>query len=548
MPVARRALVLLVALLALGGCGGGDDAPRADEDVVRSAGFLDPRSDLLAALSLDLGAPDWQAISTLYPKAVRLPYVREELGSTPLPPTFDGALALISSLGGLDFAKDVKPVLGGRLLVGIRTTPGDAARSPAFGATLAYTAPDGNLGRVVRRLVGDGAPPRDMPGVPGAKELAPNVAIVGGKTLVAVAPGPGDDGGAMLRERLIAGSREDVRGPDVPADASALLAAVAKPAALGALLSDAELPRAQTESTAGRALRSASARVDLDAEGLFAFARVDFDGLRAVDLPVGDATQLALPAGVGIGSASADQARTTTFMTRLARELLPRSRFVRRVERLERETGLRFEDEVLRAFAGPSLTVLRPPTDGRPQRFQARSNLRDPARMRALLPRIAPELPGILEGLQGLQSAGLAALLLLAPDAPLTPAASSLLAAVDVRPLSPPGTRAPDPLLFAVSGLDPDDRRPGPDALVYGVVGDAFVVGSTRKLALDAATLQTARGAKAGSQTRVDLPALAREVGGSALLEALATLVGPLSLQASAQGGDVVASARIATK
>ena len=36
---------------------------------------------------------------------------------------------------------------------------------------------------------------------------------------------------------------------------------------------------------------------------------------------------------------------------------------MRRVERLEAREGLRFEEEVLRQFSGPSFTVLRPGPD-----------------------------------------------------------------------------------------------------------------------------------------------------------------------------------------
>ncbi len=141
-------------------------------------------------------------------------------------------------------------------------------------------------------------------------------------------------------------------------------------------------------------------RLQLDEDAAKATARVDFEGLGAEELPLPGPGPLALAPGEGVSSASADQSRTTVFLARLARELYPDSRFVRRVERLEAREGLRFEDAVLRQFSGPSLSVLRPGRDGTFE-FGARSTLRDPAAMRALLDRIAPDLPGILEGLQG---------------------------------------------------------------------------------------------------------------------------------------------------
>ena len=99
-------------------------------------------------------------------------------------------------------------------------------------------------------------------------------------------------------------------------------------------------------------------------------------------IPAPGAGPLALPAGEGIASASANQSLTTVFLARLARELYPDSRFVRRVERLEAREGLKFEDAVLRQFSGPSFSVLRPGRDGAIA-FGARSTVRDPAEMRA---------------------------------------------------------------------------------------------------------------------------------------------------------------------
>ena len=80
---------------------------------------------------------------------------------------------------------------------------------------------------------------------------------------------------------------------------------------------------------------------------------------------------------------------------------------MRRVERSKPAEGVRFEDEVLRQFSGPSFTVLRPARRRSEVAFGARSTLRDPAAMRAQLDTLAPALPGILEGLQGLGSFGL---------------------------------------------------------------------------------------------------------------------------------------------
>jgi hypothetical protein len=110
--------------------------------------------------------------------------------------------------------------------------------------------------------------------------------------------------------------------------------------------------------------------------------------------------------------------------------------------------------------------------------------------MRELLPKLAPRLPNILRSMRGLSGEGLLGLLLLAPDAPLSPGA--LFAQIGVEPL---GGNDPQEQLYEVSGLratEPGDPVfPGPDSVVFGMIGDDFVVGSDHQAAREAATLET---------------------------------------------------------
>ena len=271
----------------------------------------------------------------------------------------------------------------------------------------------------------------------------------------------------MLREVLRGGEGGDT--PPLPEDEDALLAMRAAPRLLGLGLDREELERALRDTAAGRALRGGTARIDVTDDAVTAEAELDFEGLDDEELPLGPPGDLSLATGEAIASASANQQTTTVFLARLARELFPDSRFVTRVEAFERRSGARFEDEVLRAFAGPAATIMRIGRDGDTQ-FAARSTLRDAERMRSLLPELAPALPGILEGLQGLRTAGLSALLFVAPDAPLTPAAISILAQIRVKPVPAAGSME----LYEIRGLDRRDREPLPDSLVHGLAGDVF--------------------------------------------------------------------------
>jgi len=569
--------VALVVCVAIAGCGSGGSG-------AQSARHLDPRSDAVMVVDVDYDGDNWHQVKRLYARAIQVPGVDD--GGPATPPTLDGALGLLASWSGLSFPDDIRPLLGGTLHVGVRTEPApslsasardvlerydpdatfwgadppryfdydgkplDAARveaaqreqdlrRPATTVTAAYRVEDADaLERVLAELRGQGLESQPIEGVDDARRLADGVAVVGGDTIVAVLADDEDSSDRALRERLAA----EGPGPEVPELGGELVAARLAPTLLGAWLDAEELPRALA-STAGRALRGAELRLRLDEDAARATARVDFDGLPPDELPLPESGLLALPTGQTLASASADQSLTTTFLARVARELFPDSRFVRRVERLEAQEGVRFEDEVLRQFAGPSFTVLRPVADGDPA-FAARSTLRDPEAMRALLGRIAPALPGVLEGLQGLGSAGLAGLLFVAPDAPLTPGAFGLLAAVDVARLAGRDSEQ----LYEVRGLDPHGARPGPDQVVYGLVGDAFVVASSAELAREVATMTTEPAQQAATRIRADVPALLESAGielGDDETRVGRALVEGIEASASAEDGDVAGEAEV---
>src|SRR5205085_9426253 len=89
------------------------------------------------------------------------------------------------------------------------------------------------------------------------------------------------------------------------------------------------------------------------------------------------------------------------------------------------------------------------------------------------LPRLAPHLPRLVEGLQGLTSAGEAGLFVFAPDALTT------------RGTGVTVSRAGD--LWRVTGLTGE----GPNRLWFGVLGHVFVVASDPSLAHRVATEPT---------------------------------------------------------
>ncbi|MDA0164064.1 hypothetical protein OM076_27575 [Solirubrobacter ginsenosidimutans] len=571
-----RRLVAIIAAVAIcvasAGCGSSDGA--------ETARHLDPRSDAVVAIDLDYASANWKQVKRLYARAVREGGL--DAGEF-TPPTLNGALEALTSSTGLSFADDILPLLGGTLQLGVRTEPAPPLsasardvlerfdsnatrvtggrsryfdydgkpmdpqevesalreqdmRQPSTTVTAAYRVADADaLERALGKLRDQGLESTPIAGIDGARRLGKGVGVLGDDTLVAVLADDEDQADALLRERLKATGD----GPAMPELGESLVAAHLAPTVLGAWLDREELQRALA-STAGRALRSTEVRLKLDQEAARATALMDFEGLADDELPLPGPGPLALPSGEGVSSASADQSRTTVFLARLARELYPDSRFVRRVERLEAREGLKFEDAVLRQFSGPSFSVLRPGRDGSVA-FGARSTLRDPAAMRALLDRIAPDLPGILEGLQGLGATGLTSLLLVAPDAPLTPAAFALLAGVDVRKLAAAGSEQ----LYEVTGLE---NGSGPNRVVYGLIGDAFVVASSAELAREVAAMRTEPAPEAATRVRVDFAALLERAGGwlgEDTARAVRALVAGADVNASAKDGDVVGEAEV---
>jgi hypothetical protein len=101
--------------------------------------------------------------------------------------------------------------------------------------------------------------------------------------------------------------------------------------------------------------------------------------------------------------------------------------------------------------------------------------VRDPEGLAETMEKIAPDLGRLVEDLQGLQSTGLGALLLFAPDAP---AATSVLGSATVR------VESIGDELYRMSGL----IGPGPDAIVFGLIDDVFVVAEDEDAAQEIAT------------------------------------------------------------
>jgi len=101
-----------------------------------------------------------------------------------------------------------------------------------------------------------------------------------------------------------------------------------------------------------------------------------------------------------------------------------------------------------------------------------------------------------------------------------------------------------------VSGLRETDPNvpafPGPDTVVFGMIGDDFVVGSERQAARDAAALETEPGGvRAASVLRVPPGTLAGLLGSTEAAEVLGRTFGDLEIGFSAEPSATRAHARM---
>jgi hypothetical protein len=441
-----RVALCLVLLVLLGACG---DEPKATVNV---AGLeYVPRDAFVAAIvPTDLQGEQLQRLDRLIEPALREGDAH----------SLRDVLASFFEDGEIDFARDVEPLLGKDMVVAAWGDPDDPL------GLIALETPDGAKARaLVRKL-----------------DLHEQGRVDGDLLLIRF-DGHGE---AIQRPR----EAFDAAAFD---DEDALVRVAGDPRALTkALEVDVDLPWIQ-------ALERASATVRLGEDEITAQAHVSTrpDDLDDEDLPLasGDDAPQAGDVGGAINSANRDQSRTTVFLAQLARKAYPDSEFVAQVDSVEADLGISFEDEVLEQFNGPSASVARP--DGS---FAAVSGLDDPERMRELLPRLAPRLPDVLCGLQSLGNRGLIALLLIAPDAPLVPGTLPLLSdGIDVR-------RIPGGDLYELTGLDEGSKQFRVPRVVFGMIGDRFVVATDERRARDAAEMEVSdvEDAHGGAVARTD--------------------------------------------
>ena len=585
----RRLALLLLAAALVGGCGEDEDGDSARSTVAEAVGehvkYLDPESSAVFAVDMRYDERNWEHLRDIISRGLRA--YRDAAGpeeAAQIPPNATGALSMAASFAGLNFERDVRPLLDGYAVVSLTQRPVDplppaierlrdqdvdelstAEQGRLFEAqerqaaqaepttVLVYRTEGGNLRKLLER-VGEGERPKPLEGYDDVVTLG-GYAIVGDDTLVYVEdPLGGDDDERLLRAAL---DRAE-EGAGFPASRIAdaeNAAGLDDPFVL--MAGDTTLARASVEEPSYRraldgvpwlgAIRSLAAAIRLDDGGadLAGTVSTDARALSDDDLPLAPAGDLELPRTDLIAGASIDQSFTTTFLSRTARALFADSDFAQAVERAERDLGVAFEDEVLRQFSCPSMSRFDPGQ----RRFGARSCVEDPERMREMLPKLSKHLPRILTTMQRLDAQGLVGLLLIAPDAPLTPSFTQL-AQIVVKPFE--GSE-PEETLYRVTGLrdDVDSELDAslPEEVVFGMIGDTFVVGSDERMARESAELEgEALDEPAASAIRVPARFLFTGTEGGEIPDeerAIYDLLGDVRISASADRSALRAKGRI---
>jgi hypothetical protein len=553
----RRPLAVtlgLVALLGPAACGSDEspDSRAVTEAVEEQLAYLEPESSLVVALDLRYQEENWERLRALVDRL--LSEARDVAGEGDVPANTEEALAQsLRSFSSLDFEDDVRPLLDGHLVVALTVEPGTEPGSdvPDTRVIVVYRTAEGELRPVVEKTL-DGTPLRPLHGRDDVLVTEDGWALVGDDTLVAA------DGVEALRAALERAEADRGFPPELLRAAERgtglddpLLLATGTPDLARNFVASQNLDRALAEVPYLAAVERIDLALDVGEDAVEARGQVVTTGaeLSEDELPLGPAGEVELPRAEGaIAGGSRDQSRITTFAAGVVRSAFADSDFVAAVEETERELGIRFEEEVLRQFDCPSVSVFAPEPDaplGTAGRFSARSCVRDPERMRELLPKLAPRLPRILRAMRGLGGEGLLGLLLLAPDAPLSPGVP--LAQIGVDPL---GAGAPEEQLYEATGLRDaapgEPVFPGPDRVVFGMIGEDFVVGSDRQAAREAAALETEPfGKEAASALRVAPRTLAGLVGSAEAAQVLERTFGEIEISFAAEPNATDAYARV---
>lgn len=493
----RLQMVMFAAAWAIAGCGGGESGGGSGS-LDESLGYLPTDAPVVAAISTDLESDAYMALDSKLDTLGVPGGLEEQLRESFEEEDENGERA--------SYEKDVKPLLGETLVVG--------AASPAAlttGAGVVAAIDVGDPEKLAVLLEGAASELRRAGEASGADLYLPEdedsgaaSAAIDGETLV-VSDSPGALRDALERkdsedkldekrfEEAVAGLPDDPLAR-VAVDPELLFEAVPE------LQATTELPWPDAVQTVGLSVTATDAGFELDAA-----LTTDPEGLEESDLPISTANEeLEVLARDGeLVSASANQSLSTRFLLRAVGAAYPDSEFERRRVAVEDDLGVRLDD-LLAQFDGPSVSAQAPSGI-----VATRSELSDPQVVAKALPKLVPRLPELAEALGPIgERTTLTVIRTLAPKLPIP---GDGLDEPGVTAGRVPGEKDLYRLSAAVPSASGDSEQ-----VVFGVIGDSFVVAADPAAGREIATAETelADGLSGGSVFSADPLFLTGVLGG----------------------------------
>src|SRR5215208_6137889 len=372
MTTRRLTTFLIVALLALvAGCGGGDDSGGSKGDLGDELGYLPKSAPLVITVDTDVDGSQYKNLDKL-------------LSKFPFGGQLKNQIKQSIDEQGANYDKDVKPLLGGELVVGAVDAKSLVDDSAEDQFVVVFSADGGKLEDVVKKdrtySKGD-----DLDGNPVYQSASDgSVITIRGDTLVGAQSRPllqaavdRHDGDDKLTETDFNGAFQGL--PPEPlvrvyGDAQALLRA------------DPETAEAQkVKWVAG--LRKFGVTVSAERDGLALDGHVSTEGVAPQDLPIAAGDQSPALARFGDYSlAQRDLSQSWKFIVGVAGTTDPKGLgdYEKKKARANKDLGIDIDRDLIEQFNGD--TTLAGGLDGT---WSVRSSVKDPAALKKTIDKMA---------------------------------------------------------------------------------------------------------------------------------------------------------------
>ena len=394
--MAVRLLALVVLAVVLGGCGSsGDTGSGSAGDALA---YLPADAATILLVSTDVDSEQWEQLDKHILR--RLLGERESERELSLDEYADKTFREV----GLDWQDDVKPLLGNDVAIGVSGDPlsffgGDGEAS----LVAALDTRGGNAEEVLEKA--DFRPQGEVSGATLYRyedQDEPAVAVEESVLVVA-------DDEKVLREALSRRDSGDGLDEGTVEEELADLPSDSLLRGFGTLEGLAEQEQLRRFANVGffDVLETWAAAVRFDEDELNAdvVLRLDEEQVEEDDLPVvsGEDSPEIVPRETEISGGNLNQSQTTAFLLRTVQAAYPNSRFVRAVDAMDEDLGI-----TSRRRSSGSSTARAPRTSARTAEPSPRAARCATLRRCASCSAMARHLPALVEGLQGLQSEGMA--------------------------------------------------------------------------------------------------------------------------------------------